>query len=97
MLRAVAPEAENQVRFECLVQHHIASVHSKAAKVARFLHSNPRERAPRTHVCERGGLTQRYGLFATCASVASRFNSVCQNPTVVKNTPIARHVCQPEM
>ncbi|MGD0793867.1 MAG: hypothetical protein ABR920_19040 [Terriglobales bacterium] len=25
------------MRFECLVQHNIASVHSKAAKVARFL------------------------------------------------------------
>jgi hypothetical protein len=37
MLRTVAPEAGNQVRFECLVQHHIASMHSKAAKVARFL------------------------------------------------------------
>lgn len=39
MLRTVASKSGKvvQVRFECLVQHHIASVHSKAAKLARFL------------------------------------------------------------
>jgi hypothetical protein len=83
------------VRFECLVQHHSASAHSKSAKVARFLiATGENERRVRMFVTWRANAEVRIVCNMRICGQPLQF-SMPEPECCQKNTTIARHIRQP--
>jgi hypothetical protein len=61
------------MRFESIVQNHVAGLHFDADQNPRPLHSIQRGRAPHTHVYERGARSEVGGLLAILAFVDAYF------------------------